>query len=677
MNMSRNTLRASLLVVCIDALTWASIGVSAQRPPIGPPEALSSCPTEVVTLTEAAQHPKGWTPAQQLQAQLTDPSFSGTIFIPSGMTILLGETRGLEVRSCVTIKGTRSGLDPGALLVAENRYLPGSIFEVTGQYARIEGLRFRGPVATDNRDGMDHSVHAIGISGEASSVLIDNNAFEFWSVGVNVFRAWPDPWPDPATCKEKASLISITRNYFNRNAVENLGYGVGVFRGCAKIYGNLFNKNRHAVAASGYTSWENGSLHGKGYIARYNYVLEGGFTECSGGFCYWNQHFDVHGTESGGYGGDAGEYFVIASNTIRGEQTYGIDTTRAAFMLRGRAASGAYFYDNVVVHDNPAEAVRLKAGDDCQVFVGGTVQYSHDLCNLNVAPNRYDSDTRDQLAAGDFDGDGRDDVFLANGTAWWYSSAGLTEWRFLQASNLPISALRFGRFNQDARTDVLFSDGRNWWVSMGGAKLRQLQRADTTPLQDCVFGDFDGDGLTDALRADGSTWSVSSGASAPWILKQHSLVRAANLRVGDFTGDGRVDEIFWIEGNRWHLWHPTVNAVAEDVSKPVLDSDIDLLVVADFDGDRRADLAKTDGDGWIWLRGGTSVWTLLRGSGNQSEFKDIRAALLGRFTANDRRVDALRYASSRFSAESKYGFVIWDGVQDPFTPWTPGWQEMR
>jgi hypothetical protein len=42
---------------------------------------------------------------------------------------------------------------------------------------------------------------------------------------------------------------------------------------------------------------------------------------------FYNQHFDVHGDDDGGgdgYGGCAGTYFVIANNTIRGEQKYGV-----------------------------------------------------------------------------------------------------------------------------------------------------------------------------------------------------------------------------------------------------------------------------------------------------------------------------------------------------------------
>jgi hypothetical protein len=653
-----------LLVLLSGVGGGANAKPSAQRVDIFPPQVPTSCPRIERTVTNKEQ-------------LITALANAGPIVIPSGVTIDLGETRGLEVGSCVTIKGTRGGLDPGALIVATNRDRAGSLFEVVGQYVRIEGLRFRGPVTTDDRSAMDHSVHAIGISGNASSVQIDNNTFEFWSVGVTVFRGWPAPWPETGTgCQEKAPLISITRNYFNRNAIEDLGYGVGVFRGCAKIEGNLFNKNRHAVAASGDTAYENGTF-GKGYIARYNYVLEGGFRECDPG-CYWNQHFDVHGTGSGGYGGTAGEYFVVAWNTIRGEQQSGVWpflSTRPAFMLRGRAEHVAVFHDNVVVHDDAGEAVRLKVGSSTECTVGGTSWPSYELCHLVVGPNRYNTYTETQLAVGDFDGDGRDDVFLANGTAWWYSSAGRTEWRFLLPSTHRVNDLRFGHFNRDARTDVLFSVGETWWVSMGGTRLPRLLRTDGRPLADCVFGHFDDDGITDVLWANGSRWFVSSGGTGPWTELRTSPIRAANMRVGDFTADG-IDDIFWIENDRWHLWHPTVNLVSEDVTKPVRDSDMALIVVADFDNDGRADLAKTQGDGWNWLRTGSNVWESLRNAGGQPEYRDLRAALLGRFTWT-RRVGAIRYASSQFAMQFRYGLVIWNGAQDAFVPWTPGGQEMR
>jgi hypothetical protein len=203
-------------------------------------------------------------------------------------------------------------------------------------------------------------------------------------------------------------------------------------------------------------------------------------------------------------------------------------------------------------------------------------------------------------------------------------------------------------------------------------------RSDGTRLSDCVFGDFidNGDGVTDALRADGATWSVSVGGSGQWSIKPGSpRLAAAKLRVGDFNGDG-IDDVFWIENGLWSVWYPNWDAVGQDVTKPTSGIAMDSLVIADFDGDGLADLGQTDGDGWRWLRGGTSSWARLRGSGGQSEYKDIRSALLGRFTPEG-RLDAIRYAIPRFAEESESGFVLWDGTGDAFAPWSPPWQEMR
>jgi len=629
------------------------------------------CPAEVTTLTRAEKDKLGRSPAEQLKA-LLEQGFQGTIRIPTNLTLDMEAEFGLWIGSCVTLEGTRGGLDPGALITTTNRDLDGPMFFIGGQKVRIEGLRFRGPMTTDDRNPhpRGYSIKAFAIMGDATAT-IDNNVFEFWNVAVIVEPVAGAVQLPPGACSD-ATPVRITRNYFNRNANEDAGYGVGMHAGCARIEGNLFNKNRHAVASSG----PEGS--GRSYVARYNYVLEGGFTVCNDlGLCHWNQHFDVHGSGEGGYGGEAGDYFEIIWNTIRGEQGYYQTQTRPAFMLRGRPKTAAYFINNVVVHDNANEAVRLKdPGLQCFEYGPTGPTYSWELCNLHGDPNRYNTDLISELAVGDFDADGIDDLFLANGTAWWYSSAGVTEWRFLRASTLQVQRLRFGNFTGDARTDVLYSAGSGWYVSPGGTGASVLWRSDGTRLSDCVFGDFDKDGDTDALQANGSTWSIAANGNGAWLFQRVEWVRAADLRVADFTNDN-YDDVFWIASNTWNLWNPATNVVTRDHRKPVFDSDKPLLVIADFDGDGRADLAKSDDDGWIWLQTGTLTWNRLRWNGGQSEYNDIRRAVFGRFTVGDESADAMRYASSRFSDASKYGFALWSRPLDSFIPWSPDWLEMR
>ena len=151
-----------------------------------------------------------------------------------------------------------------------------------------------------------------------------------------------------------AGLVRVERNFMHHNARDEGGYGLDVNGGAyVTVMGNVFNFNRHAVAATG--------MGHSGYVARFNYVLQGGYHEggsWTGGS--YNQHFDVHGEGDGGYGGPGGTYFEIAFNTVRGDQGYYVTQTRPAFMQRGIPAEGVDFHDNVLVHGSLSAAVRFK-----------------------------------------------------------------------------------------------------------------------------------------------------------------------------------------------------------------------------------------------------------------------------------------------------------------------------
>ena len=81
-------------------------------------------------------------------------------------------------------------------------------------------------------------------------------------------------------------------------------------------------------------------------------------------------------------------------------------------------------------------------------------------------------DPTNDLAVGDFDGDGVDDIFVGTGVAWYFSSGGRAEWRFLNRMPERASELLFGDFDGDGRTyvmalhsgviDVSWAGGSRW-----------------------------------------------------------------------------------------------------------------------------------------------------------------------------------------------------------------------
>ena len=526
-----------------------------------------------------------------LVATLNDPTFHGTIYIPNGTHLVLSGHYALPLHEGVTLLGGRSGIEAGATLDTTDLVGPVddsgnhtgySMFEVAGDHVTIRGLRLIGP--SQSWDASLLKVNGIRVRSERyRDFLLQDCELAGWTAaavqvtGAITAHTVDEVPPDaPHMTQSEAYQIQIRDNYIHDNVRDGAGYGVNVDSGSyVQIEGNVFDGNRHAIASDGapYT----------GYIARWNYVLQSG--HCAGDWpCYYNQHFDVHGRGDGGYGGVAGEYFDIAHNTFRGDQSYRVFMTRPAFMLRGTPMTGAYFHDNVLVHHDEDAAVRLDTGGIIAVAVP----------DLYISRNQYDTDHSTDLAVGDFDGDGRDDVLLTTGAAWYYSSGGVSEWRFLRASTLRVAELGFGNFDDDPRTDVFFVSGTQWYYVSGGSGPQMALRTSGEPPSEYRFGDFDGDGKTDVFALEGGQWSWSKSGQTGWA------------KLND-----------------------------------TLSSDLSSLVFGDFDGDHKTDIAQRSGDVWRFSQGGRTAWRQLW-DGSQSDYRELRAALVGDFDGNGAS-DALRY----------------------------------
>jgi len=146
--------------------------------------------------------------------------------------------------------------------------------------------------------------------------------------------------------------------------------------------------------------------------------------------------------------------------------------------------------------------------------------------NVEIKNNITKTDTYSKYYSQcDFDGDGIDDLFLATGTTWWFSSSGKFHWTFLNTSSKQLKDLRFGYFDDDDRCDVITeSDSGRWMISSGGtAPWKPLEQVwlpgAWKPLKDVWFGRFDPNDLSRSRRTTHAFFRKDNGE---WWVKKLS-----------------------------------------------------------------------------------------------------------------------------------------------------------
>ena len=561
-------------------------------------------------------------PQEKDLARAVNEGGPGTVIeMDPDLSIDLTAALPLSVPEGVTIRGDRRSTRLGP----ELRVAPGfkgTMFDIHSNDVRITGLRLRGPSRDSRKDQPGSS--AIVAQDTAIRTIIDHNDLSDWtSAAVSVrtddgstsCRDHRDPRALPHN-------VRIARNFIHHNRMQNLGYGVVSSSAFPLIEGNTFYENRHAIAANGNALTK--------YRAWYNLVLSAApLQDRTMWFDDYTHDFDVHGTGtltfagikdiSGGFGGIGGQYFEIAGNTFLGTQR-----GHQNFDLRG---DPCYL---VEVHHNVS---LLSLGDaiGCTYCEGGKDKLKvSDTNQFNTNPN-----PTTRVSVGDFDGDGRDDLFLATGAAWYYAPAGVAEWRFLNAQTDGIGALLFGDFDGDRRTDVFTQRGRDWLVSWGGASPWEKINESNPALTEFRVGDFVGDKRADIFYADGQRWWVSDGGVGPFVNTQNSSTRTADLGFGDFNGDGKMD-VVGVESGKWKV---SLNATGPWDGFPLrsaLTKTMAGLIIADFNGNGRADIAQSYGKSVSY--DGRGNWTSLPA-------RPGMFAAVGRFDENP-GVDILFYSAN-------------------------------
>jgi hypothetical protein len=567
----------------------------------------------------------------------TDLSNYPPIFLPPG----------------ITLKGNRRGINFGPQLYFSfqsfwqalkarpegNCLFASCMLEIHGDYVRISGLRLRGENRSTSQTAPPTGAIGVGWPGSVSGPLfpvstttefisiIDHNDISDWGVAAvdvngpyilnqdadlcsitfqgisNQFtQTCTNSIPNPS---KKNSLtvaddpttlanVHIARNFLHHNERDSGGYGVVTSEGGrAFIEGNTFLLNRHAIASDGEPHNE--------YRASYNLVLSNA-PEYESSFLhhYYNQDFDMHGT-NGGYGDVGGFYVDILGNTFLGSD-------RQNYWLRGQPSFKTDFHGNVSLQ-NQGDAVQFHYCSPGTLFCGNST------FPINIFDNQFADSTQNyldpttrlgpaSLGVGDFDGDGTDDLFLATGAAWYFSPAGAREWRFLSSKKDTIEQLLLGDFDGDGRTDVVAMHSGQLVISWGGISNWEILNANPcpSPIRSCGISDmsvgrfFDrprGDKSEDLFLADGTNWYLSPRGSSPFTFANTSSFRRKDLLFGDFNGDGKTDVFGVVSNGSFNTWSYSKSATGswqDGYLRKALTNTVSGLIVADFNGDGIADV---------------------------------------------------------------------------------------
>jgi VCBS repeat protein/NHL repeat-containing protein len=280
-----------------------------------------------------------------------------------------------------------------------------------------------------------------------------------------------------------------------------------------------------------------------------------------------------------------------------------------------------------------------------------TLYLSDDSRVRKLAPNPHDVPL-----VGDMDGDGKADLIVwrpATGTWFWLTSSTGYDYvaaRSVQWGNRDLGDVPFlGDIDGDGKADPIVwraSTGTWYWLtSWSGYRAGVSKQWGNVDLGDIpLLADMDGDRRPDLIvwRASTGTWYWLTSSSqynyAFGRAKQWGSARLSDMPlVGDVDGDGKGDLVVWRKRDAntgtW-MWTTSGSRYTDGLGTSWGDfrrGDVHLL--ADMDGDGRADLViwSRDTGTWSWLTafGGFNVLAERRRQWGSQELLD--RAVLGDF----------------------------------------------
>lgn len=214
--------------------------------------------------------------------------------------------------------------------------------------------------------------------------------------------------------------------------------------------------------------------------------------------------------------------------------------------------------------DGRTDVLGMNPGGQLVVSWGGISDW--EVLNRNPCPNSVlppiKSCAITDMAVGKFldhtDGVPRDDLFLADGSNWYLSSGGSVPFSFVNNSSFRRKDVLLGDFDGDGKTDVfgvVFDTQHNvnsWsFISKAAGDWIFLRPALTSTINSLVAADFRGNKIADVGAPCDNGWRISSGGNQGWsgCNKFPSGFTRVNGGVGHFSGSRGADILLWNRSN--------------------------------------------------------------------------------------------------------------------------------
>lgn len=278
-----------------------------------------------------------------LIAALANATSGQTVFIDGSTTIDRTDDAPLTIPAGVTVASDRgNGASTGALIKKKNWTAnygwENPIFIIGGNNVRITGLTLEGEMLeVSDSAQFSEDWYLVGILAQSKDNLEVDNC------EVRGF-AWAGIYSENSG--DDSVNVSVHHSYLHHNQAYGEGYGIQLDNGTLEADYNIFDYNRHDIAAGAGTSR---------YFARFNRI-EGHGTAIG------SSHFDHHGIE---------DWMYIQSNTLNMVDVY--NSSYFVGIQDSTADSTLYASNNTVYWDS--------AWSDKPIFIHGSLATAPGVIN--------------------------------------------------------------------------------------------------------------------------------------------------------------------------------------------------------------------------------------------------------------------------------------------------------